>query len=516
MAGRVRSRVPVALSGGRIRRALFAGERPEGFGFFGGWRPDLSFDQVGPHQLFDVNGCQLLSQGVVTSELGYDVIAIGSAGQQCCWSETLQFGFVQQGASLYKVPPDGVTGLPNWAGKALVATFTTTARCAMVEFNGKLVAVHPIDGVFDYDGTTWTLRAAGVRGDTIEVWENKVWVAGDPNNVTRVWWSNAGSSATWTTATDFNELRDVNTLKIRALKAAQGTDYQGNGSLLAIKDVGVHRIKDSSTGAYKTLDSGAGCIGHNAIATSAGGQIGFVNRNGFFISDGFQVKRASDYLQRPLFNNIGSVPGKQPTCFSVVVVRDRFRVSIPTNSSTTQPAFLLEYDPAGDSGNGTWMKLANYGGYACGMPWTAVLQTGIPVATYVLAAGVANMARCDAGTNINFIGGSTRATWQTGALRLAPGTKCRIRSALFTGRGTWTIAEDKDWRDPQNTANDQRSVAMPTPAVKKVGTVKMWSYGVGEAISFSGDSGNLPAPSNGGTTPSHTIQAIALDFVPLV
>jgi hypothetical protein len=153
-----------------------------------------------------------------------------------------------------------------------IATLTTTERMAFTDFNGKLVGVHPTDGVFTYDGTTWTLATAAVRGTCIASWQNKVWVAGDPRagNASVVWWSNAGNPAVWTTGTDFNALREKDDAPITALGLGQGMDVAGRPGLLVFKEESAYRINSSSTGAYTTIDGSAGAAGALAVRRSTG------------------------------------------------------------------------------------------------------------------------------------------------------------------------------------------------------------------------------------------------------
>jgi hypothetical protein len=50
-----------------------------------------------------------------------------------------------------------------------IHTFTTTARVGMVEFLGPVYIIHPVDGLFSYNGTTFSAGRRTVKGNTIAV-----------------------------------------------------------------------------------------------------------------------------------------------------------------------------------------------------------------------------------------------------------------------------------------------------------------------------------------------------------
>lgn len=180
------------------------------------------------------------------------------------------------------------------AGRTAVKTFTTNGDIQIVEFAGLLVLVHAVDGVFtSTDGTTWTNRSTTVKGTIINTWQNKCWVAGDSSNPSRVWWCNAGDATTWTTATDFVDIREVNDRSVSALGVAGGMDVVGRGGLLVFKNESAYRIYSSATGAYTTIDAGRGAGGALAV-TAAQGYVYCANQWGVYRMDGDKVTTISD------------------------------------------------------------------------------------------------------------------------------------------------------------------------------------------------------------------------------
>jgi hypothetical protein len=173
----------------------------------------------------------------------------GGVVQNEWWSTTAGALIVQAGASLYK-------GTSTVANK----TFSTSARVGFADFAGKLCVIHPVDGLFtSTDGVTFTVVADvdAPKGNCLEVWQNKLWSAGDPTNKARVTWSVAGDPTNYS-ATDFNEIRTKDNEQIVALKIAPGIDVLGRSGLIACKQESTYRIFDPATGAYEVIDATTG------------------------------------------------------------------------------------------------------------------------------------------------------------------------------------------------------------------------------------------------------------------
>lgn len=350
----------------RRSRIELGGETDAGAGFHLGLITAIAPEQVPPNAICGGRNVVLGLGGEVESRAGTLFTATASGTPQIIfeWRGKDKM-IVQIGTGLYKTAAvGGGTSLPGWGTLTLITNFTTSARCAAVEFNGKLVVCHPVDGVFDYDDTTWTLRNATVKGDTIAVWTNKVWVSGVD---TTVWWSNAGTSATWTTGSDFNKLLEVNDERVTALIPATGQDFQGRGGLIALKERAVHRIHDATSGAYTTLDRDAGAFNHKC-AVELQGVIFFCGPSGAFTLTGLQVSRVSDNVQ-DLWSR-GKLNLTNSSLFSCGIVRERFRFSYQTVvnaiASGTEPNETLEFDPFVNEGQGAWMPAMSLG-FRC---WT--------------------------------------------------------------------------------------------------------------------------------------------------
>lgn len=275
-------------------------------------------------------------RGGVSKRLGYEKsnssAFAGGTVKNVFFCESLGVKITQAGAKLYK---------DNGTGE--FKTFTTAARCGMVDFLGKLYFIHPVDGLFHYDGTTVT--AVGdpdaPKGDTLFPWQNKLWAAGHPTNQDQVSWSAVGDGTTWAVA-DFNRLREKDGEKVVCLKGASGIDVSGRQGLLAFKRESAYRIHDSATGAYVTLDPSVGAASALA-ALSVLGRTYTVSEHGIYSTDGLSPMREESERIRPLFT-AGRVNLAQLDLCAAGVVGDRCYFSVPQAGATANN-LAFEFHP---------------------------------------------------------------------------------------------------------------------------------------------------------------------------
>ena len=251
---------------------------------------------------------------------------------------------------LYKSTDSGST----WS--AVTTTFTAGALADIIDFKDRVVLVNTLDGVYSYPSTLAapTHTAGGtanmdeVRGSSITVWQNKLWVTGDiredaTHSKARVWWCNAGNELLWTVASAFIDIRDVDTKTCTAIGAGMGMDVTGKPTMLVYKEQSTYRVNDSTSGSYTTLHSrGAGAAGPLAVASNLG-RICSINREGIWVTDGLAVPvRVSDKLQ-PLFSADGLSLGSGAS-WSAAPFKDRIVFNIVRAGSSTND-LTLEYHP---------------------------------------------------------------------------------------------------------------------------------------------------------------------------
>lgn len=245
----------------------------------------------------------------------------------------------QIGTTIYKTTDD----FASWSS---IATLSTSDRMAFCDFNGQLVGVHVADGVFTYDGTTWTLATAAVKGSCIAPWQNKVWVGGDlrAGNNSVVWWSNIGNASVWTTGTDFNGLREKDDSPITALGLGQGQDVAGRPGLLVFKEESTYRINNSTTGAFTTIDGSAGAAGPLAVVTCFGVTC-IINKLGIFTTDANGVNELTLASAKiPDYFRSDSINFGQQKLWAAGVYKDRVLFSVPWGSATANSR-TLEFHP---------------------------------------------------------------------------------------------------------------------------------------------------------------------------
>jgi hypothetical protein len=286
-----------------------------------------------------------LGSGLVSRFGSKDTSAVtGSSGQAYIigWSRALNIALVQRGTNLSKV---NLTTLAVTS----IGTFTTSALAQAVEFGLEMVYCHPADGVFTYDGTTATNRSTTVKGSCLASWQNIVWVGGDTATNTRIWKSNIGDAHTWTTATDFIDIRDVNTDQVTAIHVGQGMDIQGRPGLMVAKGSSLYRINTPSTGAFSAISPSVGTpsafgmtsLGQYLYVHGGAGSPGGSFPAGIWRTDGISTPQLVSGAIQPLFAR-GSL-----TNAWVVALRGRLFCSVPDPAGGS--GFIGEYDPLGQA-----------------------------------------------------------------------------------------------------------------------------------------------------------------------
>ena len=370
---------------------------------------------------------------------------------------------------LYKSTDGGAT----WS--AVTTTFTAGAQAAIIDFAGtngaKVVLVNTLDGVYSYPAalTAPTHTAGGsanmdeVRGSSIAVWQNKLWVTGDiredaTHSKARVWFSDAGTELSWTVASKFVDIRDVDTKACTAIGSGMGMDVTGKPSILVFKDNSCYRINDSASGSYTTLHAkGGGAASNKAVASSLG-RICSINREGIWVTDGLaQPQRVSDKIS-PLF----TPDGLNMTSFaqwSASPYRDRIVFNI-TRAGQTSNTLMLEYHPVIG-----WI-----------VPHALSLSA---MATYTKQTSKLISASSNSGKVFNTFAGGTDdgvnipARWLSPWIPVSQGDEGRLRYIRTKGRGTISMQALTDF----STVGDSYTITYDQ-GLGFVWGVDSWNNGV--------------------------------------
>lgn len=236
--------------------------------------------------------CTYDERGGAASRLGSkqrNATALGGVGDLVIndvYSQLLGKWITQSGKSLYLDDVD-----------VAVHTFTTSDCVTFCETDNKVIAAHPVDGLWQSaDGSTWT-QITGANVPTaplcIAVWEAKLWVGLADGTVH---WSAAGDPTSWA-ALDFNPIWTKDQAPIVNLHVGSGQDIQGRPGLLVFKNESVYRINDPATGAYTVIDYSSGAAGPKAVI-GVGARVCWIGKRGLFWwrEDQAQPVSASDRL----------------------------------------------------------------------------------------------------------------------------------------------------------------------------------------------------------------------------
>lgn len=329
---------------------------------------------------------------------------------------------------------------------AAFLTWSTADRCGMTEFNGNLMLIHPVDGFRIYDGTTVTGPFTNSpKGDCLATWQNKVF-ANDVINPSRVSWCAAGTPGTWN-VNDWVELREVNSGKIVCLKGAGGVDISGRPGLLAFKEDAAHRMHDSATGAYVTIDASTGA-GSALSAVSAFGRTYVINDRGIFYTDGNRSMQKVSDLVDPFFSST-YINTSRSDLMAAGRYQDKLFFSLP-GAGLTANSLALELSPTGEwivphsNAASAYGTLAHGAGLLIGSPST-------------------NGLVLDSHTGGSDNGSAISSYFQTRWLEPNAGNKCRIRRLRFIGKGQFTATVFKDYQDTADTAS--RNVSIQTTGI---------------------------------------------------
>lgn len=313
-------------------------------------------------------------------------------------------------------------------------TFTTSARVGFADFIGKLYMIHPIDGLFSYDGTTVAAIAAGPKGTCLAPWQNKLFASGDPANKPRVICSGRGDPLDWTIGgaggANYNDLREKDSETVVCLSGAAGIDISGRPGLLAFKNESSYRIYDSATLAYQTIDPTIGAASALAVVNLFGRSI-VLSQRGIFWTDGVSGLRPAGEKLEPLWDQ-AQIAYDKLDLFCAGARGDRVYFSLPRAGATANN-LALEYHPLQGWITSNSNAMSCYSTYA---KQTQRLLGGSPTVngqTYELLRGGS-----DDGVAIH-------SYFQTPWFEPSAGILSRLRKLAIEGRGNFTLYTKKDY-----------------------------------------------------------------------
>jgi hypothetical protein len=166
------------------------------------------------------------------------------------------------------------------------------ARFSAATYYDKLYMLNgnSLDGLMTWDGTTFSTVAGAPAGQYVVLHKNRLYIAGDPNNPSRLYMSDLGTPTSWPTL----NFIDVNTNdgdKITGLAELQDT-------LVIFKERSIHVLRGTGPQNYSLLDThqARGTVSHWTIAPVLN-QLFFLARVGVYSFDGRGVHLQSDVIK---------------------------------------------------------------------------------------------------------------------------------------------------------------------------------------------------------------------------
>lgn len=443
--------------------------------FSGGW--NLMDDEVGENESPDCYNVSINQTGAVEKRLGFT--KWNTSGQPAAvvktgyYSQLLDRQIVQAGTSLYLQNGNGSLGSP-------VHTWTTSARCAIVDFTTYVYAIHPVDGLIrSADGTTWGAVAGGPDGTTLDVWQNKLWAGGDPAAVDTLYWTVPGDGSDW--SGDGSGTNAIRAKDSAAIKRVIASPREG---LIVYKEESAYRVYDSTGGFYQVLDLNFGAANHQAV-TVLGGVVYAMCKHGVFVTDGLTKPiEASGKINRFFKPDVLGFNQTDLWCAGFSDPKVYFSL---TTSGGTANNLALEYNTR----------------FGCWTPQSCAVSTYImysPSSGEKILGGSPTVngqlyeLYDDIGTDD---GASITSRYQTALFKPERIGKCRFRQATLRGRGAFTfydkldgnIETDNSWAIDMTTSGVgiwdssewDNFVWGPLSIIE---TERIYSLGVGRDISF--------------------------------
>lgn len=430
-----------------MARPRYGYERLKIEDFSGGWNPRDAWSEIARNEMPDMMNMTLEERGGVVKRLGLTrlnagaQISNGGNIQSLYYSAATDRLLAQIGLNLYASSNGGV----SW-GSAL-HTFSTNARCHMVDFLGVVVIIHPADNVRTYNGTAVSgVVANSPDGTCIAVWQNALWSIGDPAAPSRVTRSDLGA-ATWPASPITVDIRVKDDKPLTAIGGGQGMDEQGRDGILVWKEDSHYRINNSSTGAYTVEDFQYGASGAMCVTTTAGVTCG-LSRKGIVANTGGTPELVSTKIE-PLFHPSQMTFANSHVMLAANTESDRMVFSMPFTDGVTANSLTLEYSPKQG-----WFAPHSFG-ISAATNYTKNTQklyggkVGTGSSTYGYLLDVFSGAQDD--------GAPITSRFQTRWFEPNVGSDVRYRRAVINGRGSFTFYVKRNY---DTGAGDSYQVAI--------------------------------------------------------
>lgn len=175
----------------------------------------------------------------------------------------------------------------------------------------------PIQWTGSGNFAAWTATSGTLpTGSYMVYFKNRVWVAGNLTNPSRLYWSDIGNPLVWPTA------------NVNDFDPTDGDVITGIGTsgpyLLVFKNKKTFVVYDLDTGANRVLSSQIGCCSHRSITESTAGTFFHSQNRGIWLTDGKKLSYLSEKITPTLETLDGNVLAASCGCY----FKDHFYISM--------------------------------------------------------------------------------------------------------------------------------------------------------------------------------------------
>lgn len=309
-------------------------------------------------ELTDSLNWRIDQRGQLEKRLGYS--PLGSPG-----APILELALYEPSGVVPKIVAyctDGnVYSSPDGAVWTQIATgLSTTARPSFAQYLDKLYWANGVDDLQQWDGSTLTAITTAPKGKYLTVWRNRLWMAGNPLQPRRVYWSKLADPADWTFLLNFVDF--PNGPIITALATAPNVSATSDGAdgVLVFTERSMSRVYDDTDntagavvgGANVLVDAALGCASNRSIAQDRG-RLYLLGIDGVYSTDGHSQLRVESKLIESLFHGATVISDAAVG----VAYRGRYLVAVTTTDSAHNDRLCELYLdlPPNEQGQYPWM-----------------------------------------------------------------------------------------------------------------------------------------------------------------
>lgn len=258
------------------------------------------------------------------------LITSGTSIYQWTVSPTYTWGSMKWGSAIWGSAPPIKTGLNANGARFTASTFYDKIYL----LNGNTT-----DGLMKWDGANFGTVAGAPNGQFVVTHKNRLYIAGDPNNPSRLYMSDLGSPESFPSL----NFIDVNTNdgdKITGI--AEHLD-----SLVIFKERSIHVLRGTGPSNYNLLDmhQNHGCISHWSIV-QASNVLFYLSRDGVYEFNGKTIYLVSD----PIMGSVQGINGQTAWNQGYLNVacgidyKNKYWLAIPEGGTNTTNNRVYAYD----------------------------------------------------------------------------------------------------------------------------------------------------------------------------